>query len=86
MNDLNAFFELKPYELAQEQKKKLLTDKLLELTRYHYAHCEQYRNILDAIGYLPEKTESCYDIPFFLSVCLKRWNCSAYQGKISLRQ
>lgn len=65
MNDLNAFFEQEPYGLKQEQKKKLLTDKLLELTEYHYANCGPYRNILDAIGYRHGEIESYYEIPFF---------------------
>ena len=53
-----------PYSLSKHKKEKLLTQKLIELTKYHYEHCKEYKGMLDCIGFDPEDVDSYYDIPF----------------------
>lgn len=62
---IEDFYQLGPYELGKEDKDKLLTKELLELTEYHKTHCEEYARFLEAVGYDPRNVQSAEDIPFF---------------------
>ena len=42
--------EIAPFSMERADKQRLLDERLLALTRYHYAHCEEYRKMLDATG------------------------------------
>lgn len=64
MLDYNEILAVSPYSLSKHEKKKLLTQKLIELTKYHYDHCKEYKGMLDCIGFELEDVESYYDIPF----------------------
>ena len=48
--DINEILEIAPYSLSKEQKHSLLNERLHELTRKHYEHCEPYRKMMDAMG------------------------------------
>ena len=48
--DINEILEIAPYSLSKEQKHALLNERLHELTRKHYEHCEPYRKMMDAMG------------------------------------
>lgn len=61
---IDAFYEHSPYELNKEQKEKLLTQELKELTKHHQDNCEYYNSILNAMGYDERKVSSPADIPF----------------------
>lgn len=61
---IDAFYEHSPYELNKEQKEKLLTQELKELTKHHQDNCEYYNSILNAMGYDEGKVSSPADIPF----------------------
>lgn len=62
---IDEFYRHNPYELEKEDKDKLLTKELIELTRFHRNHCKEYNNFLDTIGYNESKVESVTDIPFY---------------------
>lgn len=62
---IEDFYSLAPYELGKEEKKRLLTKELKELTEFHREHCPEYNNFLDALGYDESKAESPEDIPFY---------------------
>ncbi|MEG2522331.1 MAG: acyl-protein synthetase [Lachnospiraceae bacterium] len=62
---IDDFYALNPYELGKEEKEKMLTRELLELTEYHQSHCKAYHNILKAMAYEEEKIKSYYDLPFY---------------------
>ena len=53
-----------PYSLKKNEKDKMLTERLVELTETHREKCVQYRQMLEAIGYDKEKILSYTDIPF----------------------
>ena len=62
---IEDYYGLNPYELAKEEKTKMLTKELKELTEFHRMHCPEYRNMLEAFHYNGENVQSYYDIPFF---------------------
>lgn len=62
---IEEFYELEPYELDKEAKRKLLTKELIELTEYHKEHCTEYANFLHAVGYKRENVKDVTDIPFY---------------------
>ena len=62
---IEDYYGLNPYELAKEEKTKMLTKELIELTEFHREHCPEYRNIVGALNYDAENVQSYYDIPFF---------------------
>lgn len=53
-----------PYSLAREEKERLLTQRLTELSVRHYGKCEIYRRISDAVGVDLSAISSYYELPF----------------------
>ena len=56
--------EISPFSLDKEEKGKLLTARLRELSHQHRQNCPEYARILDAVGCDEEKAESYKDLPF----------------------
>ena len=56
--------EIAPFSMERADKQRLLDERLLALTRYHYAHCEEYRKMLDATGVDVNNVEHYEDLPF----------------------
>ncbi len=61
---LSEILSIPPYSLGREEKQKMLTSFLSELTCQHYEKCESYRRILDTLSFDLSKIKSYYDIPF----------------------
>ena len=55
--------ELSPYSMDRKEKTKVMTERLKELTEHHRSCCEDYRKILDGLGYDADKVKDYYDIP-----------------------
>lgn len=53
-----------PYQLNYEEKARLLTKRLVELTKHHKDNCQEYCKILEAIGFELDSVHSYLDIPF----------------------
>lgn len=64
MFDITELLGIGPYALDKQTKGSLLTETLSSLTQHHYASCDPYRNILDAIAFNRENVASVTDIPF----------------------
>ena len=62
--DINEILEINPYSLSKEEKHALLNERLHELTRKHYAQCEPYRKMMDAIGLDVDNLPDYTDLPF----------------------
>lgn len=60
----DEILNIAPFSLNKKEKKKLLTEKILDLTHYHYENSEMYKNMLNSIEFDIEKIKSYYDIPF----------------------
>lgn len=56
--------QISPYSLNKEEKDELLTERLIELTEHHREKCEEYKSILNTIGYKKENIKSYKDLPF----------------------
>ncbi|MCR4691494.1 MAG: acyl-protein synthetase [Lachnospiraceae bacterium] len=56
--------EKPPYSLCKEEKEKLLTSRLTELTKLHREKCPEYRRILDAIGFDATDVRTYTQLPF----------------------
>lgn len=53
-----------PYSLTKEQKAKMLTERLIELTEYHKGRCPEYQRMLMGMSYNKSKVSSYKDLPF----------------------
>ncbi len=64
MITLADLWEMAPYSCCKEEKTKVLTDELKQLTRYHCQHCPMYENMLRGVGYDEKKVQTLTDLPF----------------------
>ena len=62
---IDDFYNKATYGLDKDEKDKLVTRELLELTEFHQEKCEPYANILKALKFDPKKVNHSSDIPFF---------------------
>lgn len=53
-----------PFSLNADEKEKVLTERLCELTEYHMAHCVPYSRILNAVVYRNDKISTYTELPF----------------------
>ena len=60
----DEIINIAPYSLSEKEKEKLLTERLVDLTKYHYEHCPEYKRMLDATGFDVNSVESYKDLPF----------------------
>lgn len=60
----DEFMERPPYSLGREEKGRLLTARLLELTEFHRARCSEYARILESISYDAGLVRGYEDLPF----------------------
>lgn len=62
--DINEILEIAPYSLNQEEKHRLLNDRLHFLTKKHYRDCEEYRKMMDALQIDVNNLPDYEDLPF----------------------
>lgn len=55
---------ISPFSLDKQEKEKLLTDRLVELTKLHQENCPEYARILEAIDFDIDKVQSYKELPF----------------------
>ena len=60
---MEELYQLEPYGLDKEEKRRILLPKYKELTDIHYENCQEYRRILDGWNRKNDFTELA-DIPF----------------------
>lgn len=53
-----------PYFYNADKKEKILTERLVDLTKLHLEQCPEYRHILDAIDFDINKVTSYKDLPY----------------------
>ena len=53
-----------PYSLGKQEKERLLTERLLELTKKHQDNCPEYATMLQSVGFDPNSVSSYKDLPF----------------------
>lgn len=62
--DFEKFLEKKPYALTQNEKTKILSERLLWLTKHHMERCECYKRMMDAVNFDAQSAIDYTDIPF----------------------
>ena len=60
----NDVLEISPFSLNKEEKSKLFTEYLKELSLKHYQKCENYRKIVDKLNYNLSEIKNYTEIPF----------------------
>ena len=58
------FIEISPFSLNESEKEKMLTDRLVALTRLHQEKCPEYDRILQAIDFDVNSIKSYRELPF----------------------
>lgn len=53
-----------PYSLVEREKRELLTERLVGLTRHHQQSCSEYASILQASGFDAEHVRAYEELPF----------------------
>ena len=48
--ELEELLNIAPYSMGKEDKHAMLDEYLLNLTKYHYEHSEEYKKMLDGTG------------------------------------
>ncbi len=56
------FTDIGPYSFSVEEKNRILTKRLCELTKLHRERCPEYSKMLETVGY--EETDDLTGIPF----------------------
>ncbi len=56
--------QIEPYSLGKKEKEKLLTERLVQLTKFHRYKCPEYQGMLKAIDFDENSVKSYKDIPF----------------------
>lgn len=64
MMGLDKFYNIEPYALNKIDKGILLTERLKELSLFHYNNCKEYRNIIDTYGINLKEIKNITDVPF----------------------
>ena len=62
--NFEEILNINPYSLNSEEKEKLLTERLVELTKLHQNNCIEYCDILKSIDFDVEKVKSYKNLPF----------------------
>lgn len=60
----DEMLKIAPYSLDKEQKKVLLTKRLVELTKYHRKNCMYYNRMLTSIGFNEDDILDYSELPF----------------------
>lgn len=79
--DFEEILQISPYSLDKENKEKLLTRRLTELTEHHRVNCPEYGRILESISYSREKVVSYKDLPFLPVRLFKELDLKSVPGE-----
>lgn len=64
MISYDEILNIAPFSLNKEEKSKLLSEKLIQLTQFHYNNCPEYKKMIDASDISLKQIKNYYDIPF----------------------
>ena len=61
---IDEALNMEPFDLCQTQKSEFLSEKLSDLTRFHYDHCNEYKKILNGLNFDPSTLCDYNNLPF----------------------
>ncbi len=70
----DEILNIPPYSLNKTDKERLLTERLVELTKFHQKNCPEYKRILEAISFDSDKVDSYKKLPFLPVRLFKEMN------------
>ena len=79
--EFDKILDIEPYSLDEEEKTKLLSERLLELTEYHRQNCPEYAAILSSVMYDKNDIKSYKDIPFLPVRIFKEYSLKSVQDE-----
>ena len=62
--NLKNLLEIEPYSLNRSEKSELLNHSLSALTKHHYNNCNQYKKMMDSMGFDTKKEVPYIELPF----------------------
>lgn len=60
----DEILQIEPYSLNKTEKGKMLTKRLVALTKHHREYCDAYNQILNSVSFEEDKVSSYEDLPF----------------------
>ena len=54
----DELLEISPYSLDKIEKRKILTKRLIELTKKHRSNCKEYAKMLDSMSFNEDEISS----------------------------
>ncbi|MDO5131349.1 MAG: acyl-protein synthetase [Eubacteriales bacterium] len=70
----DEILKIAPYSLPKEEKEKMLTERLKELTILHQRNCPEYARMLEAVQFDINEIRTCKDLPFLPVRLFKEMN------------
>ena len=61
---IDDFYTYGVFALDREQKDRLVTRELVDLTRHHMEHCAAYAGMMKALNYDADRVRTASDVPF----------------------
>ena len=62
--EYSEILEIPPFSLEKDEKQRMLTKRLKEMTQFHYDNCQEYQRILDSIGVSVNQINNYEQLPF----------------------
>ena len=62
--EYSKILKIPPFSLRKDEKQTILTDRLKEMTQFHYDNCTEYRRILDSVGFSVNEVDNYEQLPF----------------------
>ena len=61
---IEEMLQIPPFSLNKDEKEKMLSDRLLALTKRHIAGCPEYASMMRGFGFDVDRCKSYYELPF----------------------
>lgn len=78
---IDDFFSKTPYELSKDDKVRLLTKELTDLTLHHKDCCKEYASIIGAYGFDASRINTYYDLPFIPVRLFKEYDLKSIKNE-----
>lgn len=72
--NIDEIFEIDPYSLDKQRKKKLLNERVHELIHFHYHACPEYKWMMEAVALDPQEKVGYEKYPFLPVRLFKDFN------------
>lgn len=78
--DYGELLQRPAFAVSKEEKTKLLTERLNDLTRLHYSRCKEYKRILDGLNVKVGNINDYHDLPYLPVTLFKEMDLRSVDG------